>query len=157
MAHINTENKVDALILSRRASQNQNSQNTATLKEALHEFIGTAYIVQKDWGYGEIPMYKEMHKITDITVKNGVVYFLSEVMLIENDIKTGHISVSRSSQEVLPVVYEKSTELSGIFYEEIVMYYNKSLSKMFKDLNDMITDQLVIGRQKKAIKNGTVK
>jgi hypothetical protein len=45
MAHINTENKVDALILSRRASQN--SQNTATLKEALHEFIGTAYIVQK--------------------------------------------------------------------------------------------------------------
>jgi hypothetical protein len=49
-------------------------------------------------------MYKEMHKITDITVKNGVVYFLSEVMLIENDIKTGHISVSRSSQEVLPVV-----------------------------------------------------
>jgi hypothetical protein len=39
MAHINTENKVDALILSRRASQN--SQNTATLKEALHEFIGT--------------------------------------------------------------------------------------------------------------------
>jgi hypothetical protein len=87
MAH--TENKVDALILSRRASQNQNSQNTATLKEALHEFIGTAYIVQKDWGYGEIPMYKEMHKITDITVKNGVVYFLSEVMLIENDIKTG--------------------------------------------------------------------
>jgi hypothetical protein len=55
---------------------------------------------------------------------------LSEVMLIENDIKTGHISVSRT-QEVLPVVYEKSTELSGIFYEEIVMYY-KSLSKMFK-------------------------
>jgi hypothetical protein len=52
-------------------------------------------------------MYKE-HKITDITVKNGVVYFLSEVMLIENDIKTGHISVSRSSQEVLPVVYEKA-------------------------------------------------
>jgi hypothetical protein len=99
-------------------------------------------------------MYKEMHKITDITVKKWVVYFLSEVMLIENDIKTGHISVS--SQEVLPVVYEKSTELSGIFYEEIVMYYNKSLSKMFKDLNDMITDQLVIGR-KKAIKNGTVK
>jgi hypothetical protein len=49
-------------------------------------------------------MYKEMHKITDITVKNGVVYFLSEVMLIENDIKTGHISVSRSSQEVLPVM-----------------------------------------------------
>jgi hypothetical protein len=49
MAHINTENKVDALILSRRASQNQNSQNTATLKEALHEFIGTAYIVQKIW------------------------------------------------------------------------------------------------------------
>jgi hypothetical protein len=47
MAHINTENKVDALILSRRASQNQNSQNTATLKEALHEFIGTAYIVKK--------------------------------------------------------------------------------------------------------------
>jgi hypothetical protein len=43
-------------------------------------------------GYGEIPMYKEMHKITDITVKNGVVYFLSEVMFIENDIKTGHIS-----------------------------------------------------------------
>jgi hypothetical protein len=37
MAHINTENKVDALILSRRA-KNQNSQNTATLKEALHEF-----------------------------------------------------------------------------------------------------------------------
>jgi hypothetical protein len=36
MAH-NTENKVDALILSRRASQNQNSQNTATLKEALHD------------------------------------------------------------------------------------------------------------------------
>jgi hypothetical protein len=32
MAHINTENKVDALILSRRASQNQNSQNTATWK-----------------------------------------------------------------------------------------------------------------------------
>jgi hypothetical protein len=87
---LNTENKVDALILSRRASQNQNSQNTATLKEALHEFIGT-YIVQKRLGYGEIPMYKEMHKITDITVKN-VVYFLSEVMLIENDIKTGHIS-----------------------------------------------------------------
>jgi hypothetical protein len=51
-------------------------------------------------------------------------------MLIENDIKTGHISVSRSSQEVLPVVYEK--HISGIFYEEIVMYYNKSLSKMFK-------------------------
>jgi hypothetical protein len=68
MAHINTENKVDALILSRRASQNQNSQNTATLKEALHEFIGTAYIVQKDWGYGEM-MYKEMHKITDISKK----------------------------------------------------------------------------------------
>jgi hypothetical protein len=45
-------------------------------------------------------MYKEMHKITDITVKNGVVYFLSEVMLIENDIKTGHISVSRSSGSV---------------------------------------------------------
>jgi hypothetical protein len=96
-------------------------------------------------------MYKEMHKITDITVKNGVVYFLSEVMLIENDIKTGHISVSRSSQEVLPVVYEKN-RASGIFYEEIVMYYNKSLSKMFKDLNDMITDQLVIGRQKKPSK-----
>jgi hypothetical protein len=75
-------------------------------------------------------------------------------MLIENDIKTGHISVS-SSQEVLPVVYEKH-KLSGIFYEEIVMYYNKSLSKMFKDLNDMITDQLVIGTEK-AIKNGTVK
>jgi hypothetical protein len=68
-------------------------------------------------------------------------------MLIENDIKTGHISVSRSSQEVLPVVYEKA-QSSGIFYEEIVMYYNKSLSKMFKDLNDMITDQLVMGRQK---------
>jgi hypothetical protein len=51
-------------------------------------------------------MYKEMHKITDITVKNGVVYFLSEVMLIENDIKTGHISVSRSPRK-LPVVYEK--------------------------------------------------
>jgi hypothetical protein len=47
MAH-NTENKVDALILSRRASQNQNSQNTATLKEALHEFIGTAHS-PKDW------------------------------------------------------------------------------------------------------------
>jgi hypothetical protein len=47
----------------------------------------------------------------------------------------------------------KNTELSGIF-EEIVMYYNKSLSKMFKDLNDMITDQLVIGRQNQ---NGTVK
>jgi hypothetical protein len=47
---------------------------------------------------------------------------------------------------------KKSTELSGIFYEEIVMYYNKSLSKMFKDLNDMITDQLVIGRQKKPSK-----
>jgi hypothetical protein len=46
---------------------------------------------------------------------------------------------------------KKSTELSGIFYEEIVMYY-KSLSKMFKDLNDMITDQLVIGRQKKPSK-----
>jgi hypothetical protein len=45
-------------------------------------------------------------------------------MLIENDIKTGHISVSRSSQEVLPVVYEKH-RVSGIFYEEIVMYYNK--------------------------------
>jgi hypothetical protein len=59
-------------------------------------------------------MYKEMHKITDITVKNGVVYFLSEVMLIENDIKTGHISVSRSSQEVLPVVYEKSRALRYI-------------------------------------------
>jgi hypothetical protein len=37
-------------------------------------------------------MYKEMHKITDITVKNGVVYFFIR-MLIENDIKTGHISV----------------------------------------------------------------
>jgi hypothetical protein len=45
---VNTENKVDALILSRRASQNQNSQNTATLKEALHEFIGTAHS-PKDW------------------------------------------------------------------------------------------------------------
>jgi hypothetical protein len=52
---------------------------------------------------------------------------------------------------VLPVVYEKH-RASGIFYEEIVMYYNKSLSKMFKDLNDMITDQLVIGRQKKPSK-----
>jgi hypothetical protein len=50
---------------------------------------------------------------------------------------------------------KKNTELSGIFYEIVI--YNKSLSKMFKDLNDMITDQLVIGRQKKAIKNGTVK
>jgi transcriptional regulator with AAA-type ATPase domain len=49
MAHI-TENKVDALILSRRASQNQNSQNTATLKEALHEFIGTAYSPKKRLG-----------------------------------------------------------------------------------------------------------
>jgi hypothetical protein len=74
MAHINTENKVDALILSRRASQNQNSQNTATLKEALHEFRYSLHS-PKDWGYGEIPMYKEMHKITDITVKNGVVYY----------------------------------------------------------------------------------
>jgi hypothetical protein len=44
----------------------------------------------------------------------------------------------------------KSTELSGIFYEEIVMYY-KTLSKMFKDLNDMITDQLV-RKTEKAIK-----
>jgi hypothetical protein len=53
-------------------------------------------------------MYKEMHKITDITVKNGVVYFLSEVMLIENDIKTGqcrkrtvikHNFLSRKVQE----------------------------------------------------------
>jgi hypothetical protein len=43
-------------------------------------------------------------------------------MLIENDIKTGHISVSRSSQEVLPVVYEKKPEPSQAFYEEIVMY-----------------------------------
>jgi hypothetical protein len=33
---------------------------------------------------------------------------------------------------------------------------NKTLSKMFKDLNDMITDQLVI-EDRKAIKNGTVK
>jgi hypothetical protein len=65
-------------------------------------------------GYGEIPMYKEMHKITDITVKKWSSLFLSEVMLIENDIKTGHISVSRSSQEVLPVVYEKKPELLGI-------------------------------------------
>jgi hypothetical protein len=46
-------------------------------------------------------------------------------MLIENDIKTRH-QCDRSSQEVLPVVYEKKEELSGIFYEEIVMYYNKS-------------------------------
>jgi hypothetical protein len=96
-------------------------------------------------------MYKEMHKITDICKKNGVVYFLSEVMLIENDIKTGHISVSRSPRKCYQSCM-KSTELSGIFYEEIVMYYNKSLSKMFKDLNDMITDQLVIGRQKKPSK-----
>jgi hypothetical protein len=38
------------------------------LKEALHEFIGTAYIVQK---IGDTEKYrcKEMHKITDITVK----------------------------------------------------------------------------------------
>jgi hypothetical protein len=35
--------------------------------------------------------------------------FFIRGMLIENDIK-GHISVSRSSQEVLPVVYEKKTE-----------------------------------------------
>jgi hemoglobin-like flavoprotein len=64
-------------------------------------------------------------------------------MLIENDIKMGNNthSVSRSSQEVLPVVYEKKHRASGIFYEEIVMHYN-NLSKMFKDLNDMITDQL---------------
>jgi hypothetical protein len=89
-----------------------------------------------------------MHKITDITVKNGVVYFLSEVMLIENDIKTGHISVEVPGSVTSRM---KSTELSGIFYEEIVMYY-KTLSKMFKDLNDMITDQLVIGRQKKPSK-----
>jgi hypothetical protein len=69
-------------------------------------------------------MYKEMHKITDITVKNGVVYFLSEVMLIENDIKTGHISVSRSPRKCYQSCMKKA-ELSGIFYEEIVMYYNK--------------------------------
>jgi hypothetical protein len=44
-------------------------------------------------------MYKEMHKITDITVKKWSSLFLSEVMLIENDIKTGHISVSRSPRK----------------------------------------------------------
>jgi hypothetical protein len=54
--------------------------------------IGTAYIVQK---IGDTEKYrcKEMHKITDITVKKWSSLFLSEVMLIENDIKTGHISV----------------------------------------------------------------
>jgi hypothetical protein len=45
----------------------------------------------------------------------------------------------------------KKHRASGIFYEEIVMYII-NLSKMFKDLNDMITDQLVIGRQKKPSK-----
>jgi hypothetical protein len=60
-----------------------------------------------------------------------------------------HISVSRSSRKCYQSCM-KSTELSGIFYEEIVMYYNKSLSKMFKNLNDMITDQLVIGRDRKS-------
>jgi hypothetical protein len=73
MAHINTENKVDALILSRRASQNQNSQNTATLKEALHEFIGTAYIVQK---IGDTEKYRCTKKCIRLQItENGVVYF----------------------------------------------------------------------------------
>jgi hypothetical protein len=33
-----------------------------------------AHIVKR-LGYGEIPMYKEMHKITDI-VKNGSLFFI---------------------------------------------------------------------------------
>jgi hypothetical protein len=57
MRQINTENKVDALILSRRASQNQNSQNTATLK-ALHEFMH--FGLRSAWGY-------EKYRCTKIT------------------------------------------------------------------------------------------
>jgi hypothetical protein len=42
-------------------------------------------------------------------------------MLIENDnIKTG-VEVSRKCYQS----YEKKHRVSGIFYEEIVMYYNK--------------------------------
>jgi hypothetical protein len=62
MAHINTENKADALILSRSISQNQKSQNTATLKEALHEFIGTAIYPKKIWDTEKYRCTKKMHK-----------------------------------------------------------------------------------------------
>jgi alpha-galactosidase/6-phospho-beta-glucosidase family protein len=47
MAHINTENKVDALILSRRATKTK-IHKTLQPKEALHEF--RYYIVQKRLG-----------------------------------------------------------------------------------------------------------
>jgi hypothetical protein len=79
-----------------------------------------AYIVQKRLGYGEIPMYKEMHKITDITVKKWSIIR----GMPENDIKTGHISVRVEAPRKCYQSCMKSTEPSGIFYEEIVNIIN---------------------------------
>jgi hypothetical protein len=49
MAHINTENKVDALFYLEELKPKFTKH--CNLKGSLHEFIGTAYIVQKDWGW----------------------------------------------------------------------------------------------------------
>jgi hypothetical protein len=142
MPQIDQENKKRALISSRRIHQAKSANNLITLKGALLPFIGSNYIVQKDWANNEFPMYKEMHKVIDVEIKNEVVYFVSDVISLNNDLITGHNSIICSTQSVLPVVYEKCSEITDIFYNEIMDYYKKTLNKMSVNLNLIITEQL---------------
>jgi hypothetical protein len=154
MAQIDIKTKEEALISSRRAFQDQLAQGIVVLTAALRDHVGTAYVVQKDWGRGELPMYKEIHMIKDTIVKDGKVFFVSEVTLMEQAL--GQISITKTTQAVVPALYEKSTELSGVFYEELISKYDRGVKKLFAELNNNITDQLSIIRRQRAIKEGTL-
>jgi hypothetical protein len=101
-------------------------------------------------------MYKNYIKLKICHSEKMEQSILSGISYRRKRIITGYISVIKSPRKCYQSCMNKAQRFQ-VFYEEIVKYYEKSLSKMFRELNDMITDQLVIGRRKKAIKNGTVK
>lgn len=146
--------KKSELTTARRASQNLFSESMAAFVKSLEDHIGSSYIVEKDWGRGELPIYKELHKITAVRVVSNVALFVSDITIMDNT--GGYISIISKSSVVAPSDYEKEscTAIKYTDYDEILKYYHVSVSNMFRNLESIISVQLAFTKRARAIKNG---
>jgi hypothetical protein len=146
--------KKDELTTARRASQDSFSESMSAFVKSLEGHIGSSYIVEKEWGRGELPIYRELHKITAVRVVSNVALFISDVTIMDNT--AGYISIISKSSVVAPSDYEKEscTAIKYSDYDQILKYYHLTVNNMFRNLDSIITDQLIFTKKARAIKHG---
>lgn len=137
--------------------QRNNLQKNSLSQEEMSLNIGSCYVVKRSYKRSDLPIYRELHRIVGVMGKEGVLIYVSDIISIED--KKSYISIVNSRRvEVAVAVYSDNdtTLINEKNYLEIVKYYQVTMKSMFRNMDMIITEQLVKAKRIKAIVNGTL-